>query len=79
MRIAMADASPAPSAERRASPRAPTSASVQNAAAGTSLIGETTIARMAGLVATSQAAASPAAGVTSRRPIANVAQMRSPA
>ena len=44
----------------------------QNAAAGTSLIGDTSMASTAGLVATSHAAASPSASESSRRPIANI-------
>ena len=53
------------------------SATAQNADAGTSLIGETSMARNAGLVASSHAAASPIAGEPSRRPMANVIQTRS--
>src|SRR5205823_13038491 len=49
----------------------------QNAAAGTSLIGDTSIASTAGLVATSHAAASPIVGDPSFRPIANVIQTSS--
>src|SRR5688572_24564584 len=49
----------------------------QKAAAGTSLIGDTSMASIAGLVAISHAAANPNASESSRRPIAKVIHTRS--
>ena len=78
MRIASHAARPAPGAARRESPSAPTVASAQDTATGTSLIGETIIARTAGLVATSQPAAAPIALEPRRRPIRNVVHTSNP-
>src|SRR6187401_1412527 len=61
IRMAADAASPAISAEREDEPSVKYIAPAQNAAAGTSLIGDTSMASTAGLVATSHAAASPTA------------------
>ena len=75
--MATLEASPAVSAALSDSPNAKKIAVVQNAAAGTSLIGDTSIASTAGLVASSHAAPRPIHGDPSLRPIANVIQTSS--
>src|SRR5438132_8808390 len=77
IRMATLEASPAISAALSDSPNAKKIAVVQNAAAGTSLIGDTSIASTAGLVASSHAAPRPIHGDPSFRPIANVIQTSS--
>ena len=70
-------ATPAATALRFDPPNVKYIATAPNAAAGTSLIGETSIARNAGLVAISQAAASPTPSECNLRPIKNVIHTRS--
>src|SRR5882672_5319179 len=81
MRIAIDAASPAPAALRTVRPSTPYVARAQNAAAGTSLIGDLNIIRKVGLVATSHAPPSaiqsPLRSEPSLRPIRNVVQTSS--
>src|SRR5581483_6116667 len=67
-------ARPQQTASRFDSPSAKYTAAAQHAAAGTSLIGETSMAMTTGLVATNQAAINPVSGDPRRTPIANVIQ-----
>src|SRR6185503_12722000 len=74
IRIASAENAPAATAAGVVRPSTAYVASVQNAAAGTSLICDLNIIRNVGLVAVSHAAASPAVGDSTRDPTRNVAQ-----
>src|SRR3954452_10271550 len=78
IRIATAAAAPAATALATVPPSAQAIAIVHAAAAGTSLIGATSMNSIAGLVATSHAAARPTAGRSMRQPIAYVASTSAP-